>query len=113
MKNFILILFVVLGYDCFAQKLQDKFLPKEIKYSAEDSVVTDANANTIRLYGKATFEDNTVNFKAEEIVIDKNTNKVIATGLVTLVYAPMVKSSFRSAGRKLIYTMGEKFVVIE
>lgn len=113
MKNLILILFVFIGYNSFAQRPIDNFLPKEIKYSAEDSVVTNANTNTIRLYGKATFEDDIVNFKADEIVIDKNTNKVVATGLVTLVFAPMVKSSVKSTNRKLMYTMGEKFIVIE
>lgn len=112
MKNLTLLLFVFISYSCFAQKLQND-LPKDIKYSAEDSVVTNASTNTIHLYGKATFRDDKVNFKADEIVIDKNTNKVVASGLITLVSAPMVKSSVKATNRKLMYTMGERFVIVE
>ncbi len=112
MKNLALLFFVFISYNCFAQKLQID-LPKDIKYSAEDSVVTNANTNTIHLYGKAIFRDDKVNFKADEIVIDKNTNKVVASGLITLVSAPMVKSSVKATNRKLMYTVGESFVVVE
>ena len=112
MKNLTLLLFVFISYNCYAQKLQNN-LPKDIKYSAEDSVVTNASTNTIHLYGKATFKDDRVNFEADEIVIDKNANKVIASGLVTLVSAPMVKSSVKATNRKLMYTMGERFVIVE
>ena len=113
MKNLTLILFVFIAYNCFAQKPQNNFLPKDIKYSAEDSVVSDAKTNTIRLYGKATFEDDKVNFKADEIVIYKNTKKVIATGLIAIVYVPAVKTFVKSTNKILRYTMGEGIVVVE
>ncbi len=113
MKNIILVFFVFITYNSFAQKPVDSFMSEKLNYTAEDSVVSDTKNNTIHLYGKATFEYDKVSFEADEVLIDKNTKKVIATGLTAIRYVPAVKSSANSTNKILRYTIGESIVVVE
>ncbi|MEJ7693337.1 hypothetical protein [Daejeonella sp.] len=113
MKNITLILFVFISFNSFAQKPADNFLLVDQKYSAEDSIVTDAKNNTIHLYGKASFEHDGIHFKADEVIIYTDTKKVVGMGSIFLVSVPMLKSSTGSTNKKLLYTMGERFVVVE
>lgn len=113
MKNIALIFFLFITFNSFAQKPAYNFLLGELKYSAEDSVVTDTKNNTIHLYGKADFKYGQVHFKAEEVIIDRNTKNVIATGLIAIVSVPAVRSSASSTNKILRYTMGEAIVAVE
>ncbi len=113
MKVVLLTIFTFIAYTSFAQKQADNFMLGEIKYSAEDSIVTDSKNNTIHLYGKAAFENDKVHFTANKITIDKNSKKVIATGLLAVISTPMVKSNVNSKNTVLRYTIGENSVLIE
>ena len=113
MKNIALIFFLFITFNSFAQKPADSFMLGELKYSAEDSVVTDMNRNTVHLYGKADFKHGLVHFKADEVIINKNTNKVIARGMIAIVSVPSIRSSTNSTNRLLRYTMGDAIVIVE
>ncbi len=112
MKVVFFIIFAFTSYVSFAQKPADNFMPGEMKYAAEDSIVNDLNSNVIRLYGKADFKYGRVHFVAEEIFINRKTQKVIATGLVAFS-VPEVKGNVNSNHKILTYTMGENAVFIQ
>ncbi|MES3016365.1 MAG: hypothetical protein V4721_01240 [Bacteroidota bacterium] len=113
MKISILILFMLIALNGFAQKLTDDHKSDEPKYSATDSIVTDVKNNTIHLYGKATFEHDGVNFRADEVIIYTETKKVVGLGSIFIVSVPMIKGSIQSKNKTLLYTMGERMVIVE
>lgn len=112
MKQIVLIVFLFTASASFAQKPENVTLG-EMKYSAEDSIVTDAENNTIHLYGKATFTDKNVSFTADNILIDKNSKKIVGNGLITVMAASAIKSHVDAKDRILRYTIGERTVLIE
>ncbi|SKB83415.1 OstA-like protein [Daejeonella lutea] len=112
MKGITLILFMFMCTAVYAQK-PGKLTSGEMKYSAADSIVTDTENNTIHLYGKASFQDNNVSFQADNILIDKRSNKIIGTGLIVVTSAQAVKSHADAKNRILRYTIGERVVTIE
>lgn len=52
-----------------------------ISYYAVDSIITKTKTNTTLLYGDARIEYGTINLRAAEIIIDRNTNELIARGV--------------------------------
>ena len=111
MKTVIQLIFVFIIFTSFAQKPEVKFSSEELKYTAEDSIVVDATHSTIHLYGKADFKYGKVHFVADEIYINRKTQKVIATGLIAYS-VPEVRGNVNSNHKLLTYTMGENAIFI-
>lgn len=113
MKSIIVILFVLIASSSFAQRHVKNNIPGEMKYSAEDSVVTNTTNNMIHLYGKATFNFGNIYFAADKISIDQYNKQVVATGHLNIISVPMIKSNVNSKNNLLRYTFGDKSVSIE
>ncbi|OEK03595.1 hypothetical protein BFP97_19650 [Roseivirga sp. 4D4] len=52
-----------------------------IKYFAKDSIITKTQTNITYLYGEAKIEYGDINLRAEQIIIDRNTNELMARGV--------------------------------
>lgn len=52
-----------------------------IKYYARDSIITKTQTNITYLYGEAKIEYGDINLRAEQIILDRNTNELTARGV--------------------------------
>lgn len=110
MRSILLIVILFMAIEGFAQEKTDA-RADELKFSARDSIVSDTENNTIRLYGAADFKYGRVHFVAEEIFINRKTKQVIATGLIAFS-VPGIKGNINSTHKILTYTIGEQEVLM-
>ncbi|RYX82073.1 hypothetical protein EON73_04480 [bacterium] len=113
MKLLITACFVLIFTKRFSQRKTVFKIPDNLKYSAEDSVITDASSGTLKLYGNAKLQFKNVNIKADKVFFDQKNKQIIATGLQAYSFPFKLKTSLLNRKKILKYTLDIDTVFID
>jgi len=113
MKNLFALLFVLIACKGYAQDTDPNPTKSDVKYSAQDSIVTNAKSQTVQLFGKAKISSAGFEVNANEIIFDKKNNQITAKGLDKYSFDKKLIVSNSTKNRILKYKIGSDTVFIE
>ena len=112
MKNLFLAIALMIGLNSFAQ---DKTEIKDDKPEFKCDVVKfDKETNTIELLGNVSFKTDIIELeKVDKIILNKETNEIIVSGLAEFTIDGAIQISEKSDKRIMRYKIGERIAYVE
>jgi lipopolysaccharide assembly outer membrane protein LptD (OstA) len=112
MKNLFLAIALMIGLNSFAQ---DKTEIKDDKPEFKCDVVKfDKETNTIELLGNVSFKTDIIELeKADKIILNKETNEIIVSGLAEFTIDGAIQISEKSDKKIMRYKIGERTAYVE
>lgn len=113
MRNWILLLGLLIGLNSFAQEKNAVNINEEPSYSCK-VINYDSENNTLELLGNVNFKSDIIALdNADKIVMNKSTNEIIVTGLKKFTIDGSVQVKDRGEKKILKYTIGERIAYLE
>ncbi|QSS97836.1 hypothetical protein [Psychroflexus sp. ALD_RP9] len=113
MKNIILMLFLLINFVSLAQNEIEETTLVEPNFSSESVTINDSSDIMI-FKGKVSFKSDLMNLtRAEKIVYNKKTNRLVAYGVNEFTFDGKVQISRNNKNKILKYTIGERTAYVE
>ena len=113
MKNWTLLIGLLIGVNSFAQEKNAENVKNEPSFKC-DIVKFDSENNTMEFQGNVNFKSEIIELKnADKIVLNKNTNEIIVTGLGEFTIDGAIQIKDKAEKKILKYTIGERIAFIE
>jgi len=113
MKNWILLIGVLIGVNSFAQEENVENVTNEPSFSC-DIVKIDSDNDTMEFQGNVNFKSEIIEIEnADKIVLNKTTNEIIVTGFREFTIDGAIQIKDKTEKKKLKYTIGERIAYLE
>lgn len=113
MKNWILLIGLLIGVNSFAQEKNVENLKNQPSFSC-DIIKFDSENNKMEFQGNVNFKSEIIELKnADKIVLNKNTNEIIVTGLKEFTIDGAIQIKDKAEKKILKYTIGERIAYLE
>ncbi|SHI30304.1 hypothetical protein SAMN04488096_1016 [Mesonia phycicola] len=113
MKNWILLIGLLIGVNSFAQDKSIENEKNEPSFKC-DIVKFDSKKNTMEFQGNVNFKSDIIELKnADKIVLNNNTNEIIVTGLGEFTIDGAIQIKDKAEKNILKYTIGERIAYLE
>ena len=114
MKNWILLLGLLIGVNSFAQEKKIDKINERPLISA-DTLKFEAKTNTMEFQGNVSFKTDIIELEnADKIVMNKTTNEIIVTGLRDIIkFDGALHIKGENEKKILKYTIGERIAYLE
>ena len=113
MKKLLLFLFLLPSLSILAQEESSNAFPLDFELTC-DSVKFHSETKIIEYLGNVNFQSEIIEIeKADKIVLDQNTQEMIATGLTEFTFDGVIRVTSGKENNSVRYKLGERIAYVE